>query len=44
MDLNITESFIDESKKILVGVVNKIGLIEFNNMYYKYLDYYELNK
>jgi len=44
MDLNIAEFFIDESKNFLGGVVNKIGSIKFNNMYYRYLDYYELNQ
>jgi len=44
MDLNIAEFFIDESKIFLGGFVNKIGSIKFNNMYYRYLDYYELNK
>jgi hypothetical protein len=44
MDLNILEFFIDESKNFLGGVVNKIGSTKFNNIYYRYLDYYELNK
>jgi hypothetical protein len=44
MDLNIAEFFVNESKNFLGGVVNKIGSIKFNNMYYKYLDYYELNE
>lgn len=43
MDLNILEFFIDESKNFLGGVVNKIGSRKFNNIYYRYLDYYELN-
>tara|TARA_B110001450_G_scaffold255250_1_gene282339 strand:- start:1326 stop:1703 length:378 start_codon:yes stop_codon:yes gene_type:complete len=44
MNLNIIEFFMDESKNFLGGVVNKIGSTKFNNMYYRYLDYYELNK
>lgn len=44
MDLNIAEFFIDESKNFLGSIINKIGSIKFNNMYYRYLDYYELNQ
>ena len=44
MNLNFVEFLIDEAKNFLGSIINKIGSIKFNNMYYKYLDYYELNK
>ena len=44
MNLNYVAFLIDESKNFLGGIVNKIGLIKLNNMYYRYLDYYGLNK
>jgi len=44
MDLNIVEFFIDESKNFLGSIINKIGSIKLNNMYYRYLDYYQLNQ
>jgi len=44
MNLNFVEFLIDEAKNFLGSIINKIGSIKFNNMYYRYLDYYELNK
>jgi len=44
LNIDLVSFIIDECKNLLSGIVNLTGSQKFNNLYYKYLDYFELNK
>ncbi len=44
VDIDLASFILNEYKNLLSGIVNFIGSRKFTNLYYKYLDYFELNQ
>tara|TARA_B000000475_G_C15944337_1_gene426086 strand:+ start:508 stop:825 length:318 start_codon:yes stop_codon:yes gene_type:complete len=44
VNIDLGSFILNEYKNLLSGTVNLIGSRKFTNLYYKYLDYFELNQ